>query len=50
MIDYVHMNPVRRGLVARATDWRWSSAGWFEGMPTCDLIPDRIPPERVPTG
>jgi putative transposase len=45
MIDYIHMNPVRRGLAARATDWRWSSAGWFVGTPTCDLIPDRLPPE-----
>jgi putative transposase len=50
MIDYIHMNPVRRGLVAKASDWRWSSAGWFEGMPTCDLIPDRLPPEWVPQG
>ncbi len=25
-IDYVHMNPVRRGLVERASDYRWSSA------------------------
>jgi putative transposase len=25
-IDYVHMNPVRRGLVKRIEDWRWSSA------------------------
>jgi putative transposase len=48
MIDYLHMNPVGRGLVTRASDWRWSSAGWFEGTPTCDLIPDRIPPEWVP--
>ena len=45
MIDYVHLNPVRRGLVARAADWRWSSAGWYEGTPTVDLIPDPIPPE-----
>jgi putative transposase len=50
MIDYVHMNPVRRGLVTRAIDWRWSSAGWFAGAPTCDLIPDKIPPEWVPQG
>ncbi len=50
MIDYIHMNPVRRGLVAKASDWRWSSAGWFEGNPTCDLIPDRFPPEWVPHG
>ena len=28
-IDYIHLNPVRRGLVARAIDWKWSSAGWY---------------------
>jgi putative transposase len=28
-IDYIHMNPVRRGLVKRALDWRWSSASWY---------------------
>ncbi|QEH35097.1 hypothetical protein OJF2_36420 [Aquisphaera giovannonii] len=50
MIHYIHENPVRRGLVGRAADWRWSSAGWFEGEPTCDLIPDRVPPEWVPRG
>ncbi len=48
MIDYVHQNPARRGLVERAADWRWSSAGWYEGTPTVDLIPDPIPPEWVP--
>ena len=26
MIDYIHNNPVRRGLVAKATDWIWSSS------------------------
>ena len=31
MIDYLHNNPVRRGLVEHATDWRWSSAAAFEG-------------------
>jgi putative transposase len=50
MIDYVHMNPVRRGLVGRPTDWRWSSAGWFDGTPSCVLLPDRIPAEWVPGG
>lgn len=25
-IDYIHMNPVRRGLCSRAVDWPWSSA------------------------
>jgi putative transposase len=50
MLDYVHQNPVRRGLVARPVDWRWSSAGWFDGMATCDLIPDPIPADWVPQG
>jgi len=29
-IDYIHMNPVRRGLVSRARDWNWSSALWHD--------------------
>ncbi len=49
MIDYLHANPVRRGLVERASDWRWSSASWFhEEVDSCGLIPDRIPPEWWP--
>jgi putative transposase len=32
MIDYFHANPVRRGLVASAEDWEWSSARWFAGI------------------
>jgi putative transposase len=28
-IEYIHMNPVRRGLVKRAVDWKWSSASWY---------------------
>lgn len=32
MIDYLHANPVRRGLVPRAEDWEWSSARWFAGV------------------
>lgn len=29
-LDYIHRNPVERGLCARATDWRWSSAQYYE--------------------
>ena len=47
MIEYVHNNPVRRGLVNRASDWRWSSAGWYEGITTCGLDPDRLPADWV---
>lgn len=33
-LDYMHLNPVRAGLVERATDWAWSSARYFEhGQP-----------------
>ena len=28
-IDYIHANPVRRGLCERTSDWRWSSASWY---------------------
>lgn len=30
-LDYTHQNPVRKGLVENATDWPWSSAGWYAG-------------------
>ncbi len=32
-IDYFHLNPVRRGLVAQAIEWQWSSARWYENLP-----------------
>jgi putative transposase len=28
-LDYMHMNPVRAGLVQRAVEWTWSSARWY---------------------
>ena len=35
-LDYMHRNPVQRGLVARPEDWTWSSARHYatgeEGM------------------
>ena len=30
-INYCHINPVRRGLVAEPGDWRWSSYNWYMG-------------------
>ncbi len=32
MIEYIHANPVRRGLVKRPEDWEWSSARWYAGI------------------
>ncbi len=29
IIDYIHTNPVKRGLCERATDWKWSSARFY---------------------
>ena len=31
VIRYIHHNPVRRGLVADARKWEWSSATFWEG-------------------
>ena len=45
-IAYVHDNPVRRGLAARATQWEWSSAlAWSTGGDK----PIAIDRESVPT-
>ena len=30
-IKYINENPLRRGLVDRPENWRWSSAGWWRG-------------------
>jgi REP element-mobilizing transposase RayT len=35
-INYIHLNPVRAGLVERATDYRWSSARIWRGCPDED--------------
>jgi putative transposase len=32
IIDYIHANPVRRGLVERPEDWEYSSARWYAGI------------------
>ena len=44
MIEYIHENPVRRGLVARAEDWRWSSAAWYAGNRDVPIEIDRTIP------
>ena len=35
--DYLHDNPRRKGLVLRASDWRWSSVRWYETGRDCDV-------------
>ncbi|MEK6261121.1 MAG: hypothetical protein AABP62_21185 [Planctomycetota bacterium] len=46
MIDYIHANPVRRGLVERPTDWEWSSARWYGGMTPVPIEMGRTLPSR----
>ena len=29
-LDYMHRNPITRGLVERAEQWRWSSDQFYE--------------------
>jgi putative transposase len=41
VIDYIHANPVCRGLVARAEDWEWSSARWYAGLRPVKLGMDK---------
>jgi putative transposase len=40
MIEYIHANPVRRGLVSHPDEWEWSSARWFAGMRSVKLNMD----------
>jgi len=42
MIEYIHDNPVRRGLVTRATDWPWSSARFNAGTGDAVLAMDPL--------
>ncbi len=43
MIDSIHKNPLRRGLVKRAVDWHWSSAAYYGGSGDSPLPLDPIP-------
>ena len=48
-VEYIHLNPVRLGLVKRAEEWRWSSAPEYAGISAeeqerrCGLRIDRVP-------
>jgi putative transposase len=32
-LEYIHNNPVARGLCRRAVDWKWSSARYYHDVP-----------------
>ena len=51
-VEYIHLNPVRAGLLSRPEDWRWSSYNEYAGMSADEqngrfgLIVDRV---RMPS-
>ncbi len=47
LAEYIHLNPVRRGLVARAEDWPWSSARDWMGLSDVPLQVDRTLPATL---
>jgi len=42
-VEYIHANPVRRGLVEQPTDWPWSSARCYAGADDVVLETDGCP-------
>jgi len=42
-VQYIHANPVRRGLVEKPTEWPWSSARFWAGLDGVLLPMERIP-------
>ena len=40
IVDYIHANPVRRGLVPEPTQWEWSSARFWDGRSDVPLRMD----------
>lgn len=47
-VEYIHNNPVRRGLVECPTDWPWSSAQWYCGCGDTKLEMDMVRFEGSP--
>ncbi len=42
-VEYIHANPVRRGLADTPVDWPWSSARWYKGLDDVILPMDDAP-------
>ncbi len=40
--EYMHLNPVRRGLVSQPEDWLWSSIHSYGGPGPIRLLVDRV--------
>lgn len=48
-IEYIHANPVRRGLCSEPLEWEWSSSRWYADLESvfevnrCDVVLTRFP-------
>jgi len=47
VVEYVHHNPVRRGLVNRPEEWPWSSAREWSGLGDSAMKIDRTLPDKL---
>lgn len=45
-VNYIHLNPVRAGIVERAEDYRWSSVRWWRRAPAEDE-PLRVDVDKI---
>ena len=41
-IHYMHMNPLKCGLVRHPRDWRWSSFANYQGLPAASIQVDAV--------
>ena len=47
-LEYIHLNPVRAGLVSQADEWKWSSARDYTGsVAASEAISGILPVDRV---
>ncbi len=49
-LEYIHNNPVRRGLCQRAVDWEWSSARYYLDEPPRQQHPNLPMIHGLPEG
>ena len=48
--EYIHNNPVKRGLCLRAVDWKWSSPRYYHNTPPRQQHPNLPMIHGLPEG
>jgi putative transposase len=49
-LEYIHHNPVNRGLCRCAVDWKWSSARYYHAVPARQQYPNLPRINGLPEG